>query len=217
MRLRRHWWLKASGVSLFMWGFFVAYFYLLRHPAYPVTQMPLTALDRAIPLQPGALAAYVSLWLYVSIPPGLMRSLRELIVYGLWAGGLCLAGLAFFYFVPTAVPPLVVGVDLAQHPSFAMLAGVDAAGNACPSLHVASAIFAALWIDRVLRDVRAPRLLRGLNGGWFFLIAYSTLAIKQHVVLDVLAGALLGGVFALASLRWRGAAAGRATPGPQSR
>ena len=200
-----------------MWVFFVAYFHLLRHPAYPVFQMPLTALDRAIPLQPGALAAYVSLWVYVGIPPGLLRSLRELAVYGLWVSGLCLAGLAFFYFVPTAVPPLVVGVDLARHPAFAVLAGVDAAGNACPSLHVASAMFTALWIERVLRDVSAPRLLRGLNAGWFLLIAYSTLATKQHVALDVLAGALLGGVFALASLRRRTAAAGRAQPGPQPR
>jgi membrane-associated phospholipid phosphatase len=45
--------------------------------------------------------------------------------------------------------------------------------------------------------------LRLLNAAWFFVIVYSTLAIKQHVALDVAAGALLGSIFVLASLRWR--------------
>lgn len=201
--MRRLLWLKAVGISLFMWVFFVAYFHVLRHPAYPVIQMPLTALDRAIPFQPAALVPYVSLWLYVGIAPGLQLGLRQLIVYGLWIGALCLAGLACFYFVPTAVPALVQGLDSARHPAFAMLQGVDAAGNACPSLHVATAVFSAIWVNHLLRQVSAPRRLRVLNGGWLMLIVYSTLAIKQHVVLDVLAGVLLGILFAWASLRWR--------------
>ncbi|HWI11567.1 MAG TPA: phosphatase PAP2 family protein, partial [Burkholderiaceae bacterium] len=86
---------------------------------------------------------------------------------------------------------------------FGVLKGVDAAGNACPSLHVAVAIFTAIWIDHVLRQARAPLALRAVNIGWFALIAWSTLAIKQHVVLDVAAGMLLGVAFALPSLHWR--------------
>ena len=207
LRMRSHLLLKTVGIALFMWVFFAAYFYLLRNPAFPVTQMPLTPLDRAIPFQPGALAAYVSLWLYVGIPPNLLLSVRQLIVYGLWVGGLCLAGLACFYLVPTAVPPFALNLDLVRHPAFALLQGADAAGNACPSLHVATAMFSAIWLDRLLRDMAAPRVLRGFNAGWFLLIVHSTLAIKQHVVLDVLAGAALGSVFALASLRGRPQAA----------
>ena len=203
VRMRRYLWLKAIGISLFMWVFFAAYFHVLRHPVYPLTVMPLTPLDHAIALQPAALLAYVSLWLYVGIAPGLLLSLRQLFVYGLWNAALCLAGLTVFYFIPTAVPPLTQDVDLAQHPAFALLQGVDAAGNACPSLHVATAVFAAIWIDHLLRDMTAPALMRLLNGGWLILIVHSTLATKQHVVLDVLAGVLLGWAFALASLRWR--------------
>jgi hypothetical protein len=202
-RAKHRLWLKALGISLFMWVFFIAYFHLLRNPAHAVVQMPLTALDRAIPFQPGALAAYVSLWLYVGIPPGLLLGLRQLIVYGLWAAGLCLVGLACFYFFPTAVPPMVVGVDLARYPAFAVLQGVDAGGNACPSLHVATAMFSAIWVDHLLCTISAPTFLRCLNGAWFLLIVHSTLAVKQHVVLDVVAGAFLGVVFAVASLHWR--------------
>jgi membrane-associated phospholipid phosphatase len=201
--MRRYFWLKAVGISLFMWVFFIGYFHLLRNPAFAVTEMPLTALDLAIPFQPGSVIAYLSLWLYVGIPPGLLLSFRQLVVYGLWAGGLCLSGLACFYFFPTAVPALELDPDLARFPAFALLQGVDATGNAFPSLHVATAMFSAIWIERLLREMGAPLALRVLNGAWFLLIVYSTLATKQHVVLDVAAGVPLGILFALAALRWR--------------
>jgi membrane-associated phospholipid phosphatase len=42
-----------------------------------------------------------------------------------------------------------------------------------------------------------------LNVVWLLLIVHSTIAIRQHVVLDALAGAVLGGAFAWAALRWR--------------
>jgi membrane-associated phospholipid phosphatase len=157
--------------------------------------MPLTALDRLIPFQPYALAAYVSLWLYVGIAPGLLRNWRELLVYGLWATALCGFGLALFYVWPTAVP------SNSMNATIGVLQGVDAAGNACPSLHVATAMFSMVWIDHLLRVTRSPLPLRLLNAGWFAAIAYSTLAIKQHVVLDVIGGVLLGLAFAWLSLR----------------
>jgi hypothetical protein len=200
-RMRCHWLLKLIGVTGYTWLFFIAYFHLLRQPVFPVTVMPLTALDGLIPFQPGALYAYVSLWLYVGLAPGWLLSLRELIIYGLWISGVCLTGLACFYFWPTAVPP--VATDIAAHPGFALLKGVDAGGNACPSMHVAAAMFSAVWIAHLLRQMGAPAWCRWLNMLWFAAIVYSTLAIKQHVVLDAIAGMLLGLAFALPSVHGR--------------
>jgi membrane-associated phospholipid phosphatase len=207
LRIRRLFLLKLVGTSAWTTAFFVAYFHLLRHPTRPPFTMPLTGLDHLIPFQPQALFAYLTLWFYVGIAPGLQLKLAELLVYGLWAGALCLAGLACFYFWPTTVPPITF--DISSFPGFSMLQGVDATGNACPSMHVAIAIFSALWLDHILREARAPLPLRVANAVWFTLIAWSTVAIKQHVVLDAVAGAALGLVFALASLRWR---PGRAAP-----
>lgn len=200
--MRLHPVLKGLGITAFMWVFFAAYFHLLRHPARPVVVMPLTALDHAIPFSPAAFWAYVSLWLYVSIAPCLLASVRSLLAYGAWVGALCLAGLAVFYLWPNAVPPPRLPPDLARQGGFAVLQGVDAAGNAFPSLHVATAIFTALWLQRLLREVAAPRWLRVLNWLWLVLIVLSTLAIKQHVVLDVLAGIALALLFAWPSLRY---------------
>jgi len=200
-RLRRHMFLKASGTAIFMWIFFVGYFHVLKHPVYAVTLMPLTALDRVVGFYPPALAAYVSLWIYVAIPPALLLNVRELIAYGCWIGGLCILALTCFFFWPTAIPPHAL--DLAQHPGFQILQGVDAAANACPSLHVGTAVFSAIWLDRLLCEMFAAKPVRALNWCWFTAIAYSTLAIKQHVALDVLAGLMLGAPVALLSLRRR--------------
>ena len=194
LRFWRYLALKFFGICAFMWVFFLGYFHTLRHPVYPVFEMPLTALDHLITFQPQAMLAYVSLWLYIGVAPGLLLTLKELIVYGLWAAALCTAGLAVFHFWPTAVPPH--GVDVTGFPGFDLLKGIDAAGNACPSLHVASAVFTAIWVERLLRVIGVPPVLRVLNLFWVLAIAYSTIAIRQHVALDIVAGAALGAMFA---------------------
>jgi membrane-associated phospholipid phosphatase len=191
-RMRRHFWLKALGISAFMVVFFAAYFHVLRNPAGPVFEMPLTALDRAIPFQPWWLVAYLSLWLYVGLPPGFFLRLRTL----------CISGLSIFLFWPTAVPLPAYDLDLARHPGFAVLQGVDATGNACPSLHVATAVFSAIWLHTGLTRLGARAPVVAASWLWCALILYSTVAIRQHVVLDVAAGAALGIAFAWPALRW---------------
>ena len=194
--------LKTVGITGFMWVFFLAYFHLLRHPVRPVFEMPLLALDHWVSFQPLSLPAYVSLWVYVGLPAGLMQNLRQLVVYGFWIGLLCVLGLACFYLVPTAIPPAQVPADIALQSGFALLQGVDAAGNACPSLHVATAVFSAIWLHRLMNTVAAPGWMQVLNVVWAALIVWSTMATKQHVALDVLAGSVLAVLVALPSLRW---------------
>ncbi|MCG3189969.1 MAG: hypothetical protein LKCHEGNO_02520 [Burkholderiaceae bacterium] len=197
-RVRSRFWLKAVGIAAFMALFFVGYFHLLRHPLQPPLQMPLSAIDTWIGFRAWALWPYLSLWVYVAWPPVLMPDVRALLRYGAWVGALCVAGLASFYWWPTAVPPTSLPADLA---GFDLLRGVDAAGNACPSMHVAAATFSALWLHRLLRELELPGWLRWVNLGWFALIVWSTLAVKQHVWWDAVAGALLALAVGLPSLR----------------
>lgn len=198
IRLRRYFLLKAVGTTVFISLFFVGYFHVLRSTAGQAAVMPLTFVDDLVGFQPAALYAYVSLWLYVGLPPAVMLGLRELLAYGAWAAALCLTGLACFWFWPTAVPPYAI--DAVRHPGYQLIQGLDAAGNACPSLHVATAAFSAVWLDRLLLEIGTGARMRLANWGWFAAIAWSTMATKQHVALDVLAGCVLGICFALLSL-----------------
>jgi hypothetical protein len=152
-RLRVFWLSKMFGTTLGMTGFFIAYFWVLNHPAGPVTVMPLMFVDRLIGFQPATLPLYLSLWVYVSLAPALMVDRRELFSYGVAAAGLSVIGLGVFAFWPTAVPP--ADVDWSRYPGFAFLKATDASGNACPSLHVAFAVFTALGFTRLLRELGA--------------------------------------------------------------
>lgn len=200
-RARKGFVLTVVATTLFTGLFFIGYFYVQRHPAHTPTVMHLTALDLMIPFQPPALLAYVSLWIYVGAGPGLQRTFAGIGVYAVWMCAMCIVGLGIFHFWPTQVPSLPLGVT--NFPGFSVLHRVDAASNACPSMHVAVAMFTAVRVDEVLHSTRSPLLLRLLNAAWFAVIAYSTLAIKQHVALDAAAGALFGLIFVLPSLRWR--------------
>jgi hypothetical protein len=182
--------LKTVGTCLFMVLFFVGYFYLLKNPRVPPLVMPLTAIDRMMPFVPLALPIYVSLWVYVSLPPSLFETRREAISYALVTAGMCGAGLLCFLVWPTAVPP--APIDWMHYPGYASLKGVDAAGNACPSLHVASAVFSGIWLDRQLRHFGAGPIGRWSNAAWCAAIVLSTLATRQHVALDAAGGLTLG-------------------------
>ncbi len=196
----RHLLLKSVGTTLFIGLFFAAYLYLLKDPAYPTTVMPITWPDRLIDFQPWALPMYLSMWLYVSLPPALLATRRELTEYGIAMAATCLLGLLVFYFWPTAVPP--ADVDWTLYPDVGLLKNLDASGNACPSLHVATAVFSAIWLHHLLRRFGAPAWMQSINWLWCLGIIYSTLAIRQHVAVDVLAGLALGWSAAACSLRY---------------
>lgn len=197
----QHLWLKTTVTPVFIALFFGAYLYLLKSPAYPTTVMPFTALDHFIGFEPRAIWLYVSLWVYVSLPPVLLGTRRELFDYAAAMAATCLMGLLIFYFWPTAVP--AAQVDWALYPGMDFLKSMDVGGNAFPSLHVATAAFSALWFNFILSRFGAPRWVLGVNWAWCTGIVYSTVAIRQHVVVDVVAGLVMGILMAYLSLRRR--------------
>ena len=195
----KHIYLKSVGTMLFIGVFFGAYFYLLKFPSYPPTVMPFTGLDRLIGFVPQTLPLYLSLWVYVSLPPALLATRRELYGYGLSIAATCISGLLIFYFWPTVVP--AAHIDWNQYPDMDFLKNMDASGNACPSLHVTAAVFSGIWLHHLLRRFGAPLWILIVNFVWCIGIVYSTMATRQHVVLDVLAGLALGVLAAHLSLR----------------
>ena len=193
------WPLKAIGTMSFMVVFFWGYFAVLHNPLTPPLVMPVTWLDTWIGFSPSAFPAYVSLWVYVSLAPALLGNLRSLLGFGLWIGWLCVFCLAIFWLFPTSIPPFPI--DLKAYPAFAIIKGLDASSNAFPSLHVATAVFSAFWLNRLFGQINAPKTLQWLSALQCSVIIWSTIATRQHVVLDAVGGVVVGAVFAVLSLR----------------
>jgi len=114
-----------------------------------------------------------------------------------------IVGLGIFMALPTKVPDFAV--DWSQYPSLEFLKGVDASGNALPSLHAAFAVFTGVVLHGQLTAIRAPRAALACNVLWCLGIVYSAMATRQHLALDIIAGAVLAGAVSIAYV-----AAGRA-------
>jgi membrane-associated phospholipid phosphatase len=190
------WPLKLVGNTMATVGFFVLYFAVMQRALPHAWVLPLTPIDRWIELRVAALPLYASLWFYLALPPAFAKDLRELTAFAGNAALMSAIALTVFWIMPTAVP--VLPIDGAMHPALHFLKTTDAAGNAFPSLHVSFSVFACVFLARQLREVGAPAWAHVLNVAWAVGIVYSTLAVRQHVVIDVVGGLLLGGAFCLA-------------------
>jgi len=191
----------TGGIAIF----FYAYFWVMRHPFSTVTVMPVTWIDDLVSFLPQSFLLYVSLWVYVSLGSVFAKDARELAAWCAASFAMIVVGLAIFLVLPTKIPD--PAIDWSLYPSLQFLKTIDASGNACPSLHAAFAMFAAVVLHRQLTAVRAPRALLACNVLWCLGILYSTIATRQHVALDVIAGSLLAGAASIAC-RPAGARAG---------
>lgn len=184
----------TGGIAVF----FYAYFWVMRHPLSAVTVMPVTWLDGVVGFHPRSFLLYASLWVYIALGTALPKDLWELSLFGLGSLAMTVVGLASFLILPTRVPDFMIVWSM--YPSLQFLKSVDVAGNACPSLHAAFCVFTAVALHMQLRAIGAPRWLQALNPAWGLGILYSTIATRQHVALDVVAGVVLGGAVSIAYL-----------------
>ncbi len=199
-RLLLHWRYKLIAGAVLSIGFYLGYFLILYFPVFPVTEMPVTAIDRLIGFWSTSLLMYITLWPYILLGAWLLSDKRELITYVRALGGLGIAGLLVFFFWPTSVPR--PDIDLTLYPSFTMLVALDEPRNVFPSLHAAFAVFTAICIGRLLRELGERGLFRFLSWCWCVAILYSALATKQHLAIDLLGGTVLGVAWAVAYLRY---------------
>jgi len=194
--------LKLVGNTVATLGFFPLYFWIMKH-AGQAWVLPLTAVDHLIAFWPALLPVYLSLWGYIALPVLLAKDKRELSSFSFGCAAMTVFALLVFWFVPTAIPNFAV--DTAPGTSLQFLKMVDSAGNAFPSLHVSFSVFTCVALARQLRAVGAPAWLRAVNVAWAVGIVYSTMAVRQHVLIDVLGGLALGVALGVAT-RQRGPA-----------
>lgn len=191
------------GLSI---GICAPYFYLQRNSMLPAREGWNSPLDLWIAFDPRWIWAYASLALLVPLSPLLTSTRDGLARYARGLSWLCLTCFAAFLLFPVAGPrPAAPPAD----GLYGLIVAIDRPLNSMPSLHAGLAAYSLLHAWRVLRDA-LPRPARALcvalGVTWGGLILFSTLATKQHWVVD-LPGAIL---IACAAHAWVWRSASRA-------
>jgi membrane-associated phospholipid phosphatase len=177
-----------------LWMFFalglwvtVPFFAIQYHPLFPAVVMPVSPIDRFVPLFQPAVWCYISLYLQLAAPLLLARDSGELRRMAFGFGWIVFVSHTLFLLWPTAIPPLLSGVQITD-PLLRTVAAVETSLSACPSLHASLAVYCALCAVRILQ----ARPYKALLWAWTFLILAATLLTKQHVFVDILGGGALG-------------------------
>ena len=185
-REQGHGWSRRilTGAVLVAW-IGVPYLVLQRLEWRPVTVLDWDPVTRAVPFSVGAAWVYFSLYPFLGWA-GLGCRKGDFTAFVLACALAALVGHLVFLLWPTEVPrPDVADPGLA----YDWLRQVDRPRNALPSMHVALSVLGALALWR-----RHPGWLGSAAIVWAGAIVWSTLALRQHVAADVVAGGALAAV-----------------------
>ncbi|HEY7402690.1 MAG TPA: fatty acid desaturase [Candidatus Angelobacter sp.] len=174
--------LFLSGLGLLV---SVPYFWLEHHTFFSVHVVQPGAVDRFLPFVPFAVWIYISLYIQLSLPLLLgcdAVRLRRMIFGFAW---ISIVSNLIFLFWPTAIP---ASSSVASNLPLRLVQLADTSGNALPSLHASLAIYCALCSAALLKSKR----LRVSLWIWTILILASTLLIKRHQLVDIIAGSSMG-------------------------
>jgi membrane-associated phospholipid phosphatase len=181
--------LKVSLIFYFLWSivFEVVGWYANILPTRDFT----SALDRQIPLIPEFVWVYVLCYVFPLLPVFVIKDWHH---FNRGLLSIILANLSAFLVyltLPVTFPRPELGHSLSEH-LLSFIYGVDfyPGANKLPSLHVTFA-----WtVYLVCRKQRLTRLGEGLVFFLAGMITISALFVKQHIILDVVAG--IGWAFA---------------------
>ena len=174
-----------SGILVIIW--ILAPYGILQHvEIFPVVWMPQLAIDRMIPV------CFQSIWFYYSYyillgVVGLCLEKKLFIQYLYTIGWVAAVSHAFFLFIPNGV--LRTDIDYESAPAFYQaLVYLDMPRNAMPSLHASLSVVAAIAVQLSGRFPSWSKLAVWL---WVLGVFWSTIALRQHVSLDLIAGTVV--------------------------
>ena len=146
---------------------------------------PMTAFDRAVPLEPAWMIVYASMYVFAFLPLLVVRDGQLFYRAGQAYVTVLVIAYVGFILYPTVgpKPDAVIGTGFAAW-LLRLQYSIDWPYNCFPSLHVAHSFVSALTSFRVHKGLGWTAVL------WACLIGVSTLFTKQHYAVDVVGGAL---------------------------
>lgn len=161
-----------------------------RYATVTTHTLPVTWLERQVPFVEPFVYVYLSIGLFMPAGAFLTVSRPTLVRYGQGFLAITLVAFGCFVLYPVEFPaPAVTPATFLYQ-----LVLSDTRLNCLPSLHAAYTVYALLYWRCLLPELTVPRLRRAVAAlvtGWALLILGSTLLIKQHYLVDVVAGIAL--------------------------
>ncbi|GIV96234.1 MAG: hypothetical protein KatS3mg057_0891 [Herpetosiphonaceae bacterium] len=171
---------------------FIGYFGPSRLPLREAHEVPITPIDRVMPLIPWTVFGYVLLYpflvltvLYLVLRPAALRPVAYAIIAANLIGGL------IFTLYRTTVPRPALAATGWDAEILRFLWSIDPPYNALPSLHAAYGIIIA-WGFIKLRSRWTPLVL-----ACSAIVVFTTLTTHQHRFLDLVGGAILAAAVCL--------------------
>ncbi|MDP1719271.1 MAG: phosphatase PAP2 family protein, partial [bacterium] len=183
---------KAAAVVIFWIMAAATYFIIPKIIFFRPDMMPFVRLDYVIPFWSWTVLIYLTLYAQVSL---IFLTVKDRVILNhlFWAymiSGLILAG--FYFLIPTThnYPPSVSHCSNSLDRAAVWLRHTDIAANQFPSGHALFSLLGPFFLLSAGRYKKGiPFLL------WGILITISTLTVKQHNVVDVVAGAFFAIAF----------------------
>lgn len=175
------------GVALTVW-ISLPYHLLQHYPLLPAWTMTPTVFDDAIPFAQWMAWPYLSLFVMLPIAPFFIQEPRDVRRFAIDFALIGLVSHVAFLVLPTQIER--PSVD-ASDPLYQFVLSTDGPRNACPSLHASMTVYSALWCGFLIRHHRYAWLTWIGVTLWTLAIFYATIATRQHVLVDLLAGAVL--------------------------
>jgi len=158
-------------------------------PLFPPRPAPALPMDDWIPYQPMWALIYQTILLVHTLALWLPQDAEVVKSYARNVAIVFGCGAVIFWLCPTVSPrPEELGSFVYRW----FVSAVDGPRNAFPSLHAALGLLGVVTISGHLRKCGVSPMWRVALLGWWVAMLYSTLATRQHRVLDLLAGTGLG-------------------------
>ncbi len=152
--------------------------------------------DALLPFIPSFSIFYVMEWILGFLPFLLLKDKKMIrLTTMLYLGVMALSYFFFLAFPVQMLRPEIIPQTATGH-LVAFIYGIDLPYNTFPSLHIILMLLSGLILLSV-RNPAAPFVLL-----MFFPVSLSTLLIKQHYVLDVLAGVVIAAIAFLVFIRY---------------
>lgn len=169
-----------------------------RWPLFPALPAPTLGIDQWVPFQPAWALIYQSVFIVYTLAFWLPRDIDAVKRYARNLIAVYVVGAVIFWLYPT-LSPRPDHAESSLH--YWLISAVDGPRNAFPSLHAAMGLLAAVTLSGHLKACRVSPWWRVALALWWVALLYSTLATRQHRLLDLLAGICLALIsFALSSI-----------------